>query len=37
MDQDTQRFFKGVMLGTIGGVIGWALLIWMNANIVGRV
>ena len=37
MDPETERFFRGSILGVIAGVTGWALLMYMIAMLVDRV
>ena len=37
MDPETERFFRGAMVGLIAGVIGWALLLYMVLALVERV
>ena len=37
MDQETERFVCGAFCGLIGGVIAWALFLWMLANIMDRI
>jgi hypothetical protein len=37
MDPETQRFFRGLFIGLVTGVLAWALLLYMVASIVDRV
>ena len=37
MDPETYRFFRGAMFGNNAGVIAWALLLFMVAQLVERI